>query len=733
MELKDFQVAAIARLNAAMGERGRRDVVLKAPTGSGKTIILTHFMRDYMRDNPRAAFVWLTPGKGELEEQSKAKMDRYCPDASTKDLADVMVGGFAAGDAAFINWEKLTKKGSNALKDGERTNFIEWVEKARSEGVEFKVVVDESHQNFTEKADAIVSLFGTDKIVRASATPLADRTALLVEVGEADVIAEGLIKRRILINPEFPRQVALAADDADGTAYLLERALEKRTALAQAFVRLERPVNPLILVQLPNDSDAQLDEVEKWFAKRRIDVAGGTLAVWLAKRHDNLDGLADSDGRQVAVIIKQAVATGWDCPRAHILVKLRHNMDETFEIQTIGRIRRMPEAVHYGDDLLDSCYLYTFDTRFTEGVRRELGSRALDAKRLFLRPEHKAFALVKEQRTMVADGRDPVLALEAVAARLAAVYGAGVGGTRNRARLAAAGYDFRAEIWRHTQSGEAAEIGDFARGKGFSDVAFSQRLDTHGHGRPFHHVVAEVGAACGLRYEDCRKVVFRLFGAAGEGDGGRVLSLGVRELYAFVINNAQRLREDFRAAMAAGARAEGAGRAVSERPFRFPHEWVMAYDGALKVQQECVKNVYAGYLKSARPRSQGEVKFERWCEDCADVAWWYRNGDMGETFLSIVYADNAGRQRLFYPDYILGFGGATWIVEVKGGFTPSGQSENIDLYAEKKAAALKAYCARHGLRGGFVCHDAGDDALLVSEDGFSEDPKAPCWRLLDVV
>ena len=237
MELKDFQVEAIARLNAAMGERGRRDIVLKAPTGSGKTIILTHFMRDYMRDNPRTAFVWLTPGKGELEEQSKAKMDRYCPDVSTKDLADVMVNGFAAGDAVFVNWEKLTKKGSNALKDGERTNFVEWVEKARAEGVSFKVVVDESHQNFTEKADAIVSLFGTDKIIRASATPLADRTALLVEVGETDVIAEGLIKRRILINPDFPRRVALAADDADGTAYLLERALERRSTRSRSGSR----------------------------------------------------------------------------------------------------------------------------------------------------------------------------------------------------------------------------------------------------------------------------------------------------------------------------------------------------------------------------------------------------------------------------------------------------------------------------------------------------------------
>ena len=728
MELKDFQIECIARLTAAMGEAGRRDIVLKAPTGSGKTIILTHFMREYMRDNPSAAFVWLTPGKGELEEQSKAKMDRYCHNASTKTLADVMAGGFAAGDAVFVNWEKL-KPGANALKDSERTNFVEWVEKARAEGVAFKVVIDESHHNFTEKADAVVSLFGTDKIVRASATPLADKTAILVEVSEADVIAEGLIKRRILINPDFPRKVTLAADDADGTAYLLARALEKREALAAAFAKRGRPVNPLVLVQLPNNSDAQLDEVEKWFAKRHVDVAGGGLAVWLANRHDNLEGLADNDGRQVAVVIKQAVATGWDCPRAHVLVKLRRNMDETFEIQTIGRIRRMPEAVHYDDDLLDSCYLYTFDAKFTEGVRKEAGGGALDAKKLFIRPERKAFALVKEQRTMVTAGSDPALALAAVAARLAAAHhvDAGGDGTKNRKRLQAAGYDFRADVWQHTQTGEATAIGDLVKGKGLEDVAFRQRLDTHSHGRAFHHAVAEIGAGCGLPYEDCRKVMFRLFGA----DGGGVLSLGVKELYAFVINNAQALKEDFREAMAAGAGAKGADKGVSEREFRFPHEWTMTFDGTLKVQEACAKNVYGGYMKSARPRSRGEVTFERWCEASGRVAWWYRNGDMGETFFSIVYEDNAGRQRLFYPDYVLEMDGETWVVEVKGGFTPSGQSENIDAYAEKKAAALAAYCARHGLRGGFVCHDESEDALLVSENGFSEDPKAACWRLLD--
>lgn len=732
MKLKNFQEEAIVRLNAAMMERGRRDIILKAPTGSGKTIILTRFMSEYMRDNSAVAFVWLTPGKGELEEQSKAKMDCYCHNASTKNLADVMADGFAAGDAVFVNWEKLTKKGSNALKDSERTNFLEWIEKAHNDGVAFKIVVDESHQNFTEKADAIVSLFGTDKIIRTSATPKEDKTAILVEVTEADVIAEGLIKKSILINPDFPRKVALSQSDIDGTAYLLEQACAKREELLRAFANKGRPINPLILVQLPNNSEAQLDEIEKWFAKRHIDVAGGSLAVWLSGRHDNLEGLADNDGRQIAVIIKQAVATGWDCPRAHILVKLRHNMDETFEVQTIGRIRRMPEAIHYEDNLLDSCYLYTLDRKFTEGVRSELGGYAQDAKKLFIKPEYKTFSLTKEQRTMVTDQRDPVVALEAVLEYLKQKYKIALEDCKTQTRLRTAGYDFRADIWQHTQSGEVTEAKDLVKGKGLIDVSFSQRLNTHKHGRAFHHVVANIGAGCGLPYEDCRKVIFRLFSESNK-DGLSVLSFDSKALYAFVINNEKRLKEDFRAAMASEELQKATINKVAERQFFIPHEWVMTYNGEAKVQQECKKNVYGGYLQSARPRSKGEVKFEHWCEDCSSVVWWYRNGDMGETFFSIVYEDNARHQRLFYPDYILAINGVIWIVEVKGGFTPSGRSENIDDYAAKKADALQRYCVKHDLHGGFVCYYEEDDVLLISENGFSENPKDDCWSLLNSI
>lgn len=113
--LANFQIKAIADLTDAM-EQSNRDIVLKSCTGSGKTIILTHFMDEYFKSNNKTIFIWLTPGKGNLEEQSKKKMDQYIHGSQTKLLSDIMTSGFAENDACFINWEKLTKRGITLLK-----------------------------------------------------------------------------------------------------------------------------------------------------------------------------------------------------------------------------------------------------------------------------------------------------------------------------------------------------------------------------------------------------------------------------------------------------------------------------------------------------------------------------------------------------------------------------------------------------------------------------------------
>ena len=725
INLMQFQLKAIKALLESM-EEPQRDIILKSPTGSGKTIILTHFMDEYMQGHSRTVFVWLTPGKGNLEEQSKAKMDAYIHNAQTKLLADVMTSGFAENDVCFINWEKLTKKGNNALKDSERTNFLEWIEKAFNDGLSFKIVIDESHQNFTAKADEIVQLFKTDKIIRCSATPISDKKAKLIEIKEEDVIAEGLIKKMLVINENFPQVV----ETDDQTDYLLDKALLKQRELRSLLLQCGKDIDPLIVVQLPNNSDLLLDTVEKFFERNGITYEAGTLAVWLSRRHENLDNISENNGEQVAVIIKQAVATGWDCPRAYILVKLRENMDETFEVQTIGRIRRMPEAKHYDCDALDSCYLYTFDGKFTQGVKSSLGKAALEAKTLFLKNESKSFSLTKEQRTMVTDLRDPRRALTAIAKHLKSEYGLTGDKKQNRVRMESKDYIFSDDIVRYTLSGNVVELAELSETDKLNAIAVKEPIKTHEHGREYHRRLSKMGGEIGMRYAYMNTIVGKLFGEKYF-YSEKVLALAPRELYAFAINNTDRLRRIFRDAMAVQLeQTVMQDNPVSERKFTIPQSTMFTYDATNKVQTESIKNVYRGYLLSAEPRSSAEKKFEKFCETCAAVDWIYKNGDKGDEYLSVVYNDNSGAQKLFYPDYVLSVRGETWIVETKGGFTRGGDSEDIDIFSPKKFEVLQAYLKKHGLKGGFVRHDKQSEELCVCIDNYSDDIHSDGWGIL---
>ena len=44
-------------------------------------------------------------------------MTKYLPSLTSKNISDVLLSGFEAGDTAFINWETITKKGNTALKE----------------------------------------------------------------------------------------------------------------------------------------------------------------------------------------------------------------------------------------------------------------------------------------------------------------------------------------------------------------------------------------------------------------------------------------------------------------------------------------------------------------------------------------------------------------------------------------------------------------------------------------
>lgn len=726
--LANFQLKAIEALMEAMGEPNR-DIILKSCTGSGKTIILTHFMDEYLKSTNKAVFVWLTPGKGNLELQSKAKMDKYIHGSNTKLLSDIMSSGFEENDACFINWEKLTKKGNNALKDSERTNFVEHIQNAIDNGLTFTIIVDESHQNDTIKADDILALFNANKIIRCSATPKNYKNALLIEIPEEDVISEGLIKKLLIINENFEQHISVE----DQISYLLDKALEKQRDLRAAYAKKDSGVNPLIIVQLPNKSDALLDRVEEYFESKGITYENNLLSVWLSDKKQNLEDIEDNDATPIAVIIKQAVATGWDCPRAQILVKLRDNMSEVFEIQTIGRIRRMPEAKHYGEDLLDCCYLYTLDEKFTESVKLSLGTGALDAYKVFLKPEYRSFTLISQYKTDIPFPRDAKFALKVICKFFEKKYHTSTDLDKNQSQLEAYGYSFDEDIVDFTKSGSVSVLSKDQITE-LNDISIHEPLNTHKHGKEYHHCVAEIGYKANLDYSSTNTIMRKLF-LNGVRCDAKILRLETRNLYAFIINNERRLIEDVRDAMAdESLQLTLAIPRITEKPVGFPLEMIFTYDGTSKSQMEYTKNVYTGYLSSAEKRSMPEKLFERFCEGSDKVKWFYKNGDKGSEYFSIVYTDNFGKQKSFYPDYVVGTnGGDIWIIETKGGFTKSGSSEDIDRFTAKKFGVLRKYLDGYNLQGGIVRQDKQSGELCICVDKYSDNIHDENWQLLSEV
>ena len=145
-------------------------------------------------------------------------------------------------------------------------------------------------------------------------------------------------------------------------------------------------------------------------------------------------------------------------------------------------------------------------------------------------------------------------------------------------------------------------------------------------------------------------------------------------------------------------------------------------------------NVYKEYTNefiTDKTRSKPERLFERYCETNNNIEWYYKNGDTGQQYLSIVYLDGIDKQWLFYPDYVLKMkDGTVWIIETKGGEV-SGHSKNIDLQIENKFNAFKEYAQKYNLKWGFV-RDIDED-LFINNTDYVEDMSNDSWVPLSAI
>lgn len=723
INLFDFQEKAVINLlDIATDSRSKQTVIVKSPTGSGKTIILIDFIEEYLtKISSSTAFIWLCPGKGDLEEQSRQKMQKFAPHRYTQNLFDALQNGFDAESTTFINWELVTKKGNTAIRDSERKNLFDRIAEAHRAGTEFIVIIDEEHSNNTAKAKSIIDAFSAKKIIRVSATAVENKRYEYLEIDEVDVINAGLITKALYVNEGLVDGMEIS----DDYECLLDLADAKRKAIAARYKELGKAIRPLVLIQFPNGQPETIRAVEIKLESMGYTYDNGMVSIWMSEdKRDLPDNLTENDATPVFLLMKQAISTGWDCPRAKILVKLREGMSEGFEIQTIGRIRRMPEARHYEDDLLDFCYVYTFDEKYKAGLLSSM-DKAYETRRLFLKDKCKTFTLEKEIRDMDFDGLGEREVLFKIHETLVAKYHLGSDKKQNQRLLADAGYIFGAEI--HGQALQGEFVRTSALTESHSYITTHKRVDTHKHGMQLMHSIDAIKSSIGMAQNKVKTILERLFRKGGN-SSWKLIALETAEFYAFIINNQHKLKEEFREVTAQMAVQTSMQLHPKKSTFHIPEQDFFRYDPNVKSEVEYLSNAYHEYTSgfaTSLVRSTCEMLFEQHCEGRQDIEWVYKNGDTGQQYFSIVYVDGIQKQWLFYADYIvMKKDGTVWVIETKGGET-KGQDKNIDRQIENKFNAFKAYATKHNLHWGFVRDK--DNQLYINNTEFAVDMADEHW------
>ncbi len=371
----------------------RKKLVFIAPTGSGKTVMASEMLRmlnvelqeDANAPCNEVAYIWIAPNK--LHEQSYFKMKSYFTETMELhpvifDDLDHSVSGFIQpDDILFINWESINRVNTLMARETEMSSSLYNIAQRTQEeqGIPIIVIIDEEHLfagRQANRSEQVLQRINPKVEIRISATPIT-RSDYQVSVLRENVIAEQMIKRGVVLNP------ALSFDNPNNTLnqHLIDNALKKRDELAEAYRALGVNINPLLLIQLPNDSSETMsaedttirNEVEQYLEQKNITVTNAKLAIWLSGEKKNLDGIEDFDNLTDVLLFKQAIAMGWDCPRAAVLLIFRKIESFTFTAQTVGRILRMPEQKFYDDDRLNMGYVYTnLSKNIIEIVREDM-------------------------------------------------------------------------------------------------------------------------------------------------------------------------------------------------------------------------------------------------------------------------------------------------------------------------------------------------------------------------
>jgi len=413
-------------------DHDRHAFSLTAATGAGKTVMaaavfeaLFHGDDYYEFDaDPGAVVIWFSDDPS-LNEQTRFRLMECADRLRHTDLVVVENSfnraRFEAGKIYFLNTQKLGRKSllvRGFEGEGDGGLFPETRPDLRSHTIwdtirntiddpalTLYLVLDEAHRGMgtpttsaqNEKSTIVKRLINGEKgvpgipvVLGISATVerfnramegAQGRTTLpSIEVDPTRVQDSGLLKDTIVL--DIPDEVG------QFDTVLVRRATDKlreSTAEWAAYARQQasgETVVPLMVLQVPNapnhnDIGRALDTIfQQWtalpencvahvFGEHSAQTFGPYSVPYISPER-----VQDETAVRV-LIAKDAISTGWDCPRAEVMVSFRRAVDRTHITQMLGRMVRTPLARRIpGNDRLNSvdCLLPFFDEETVKAV-----------------------------------------------------------------------------------------------------------------------------------------------------------------------------------------------------------------------------------------------------------------------------------------------------------------------------------------------------------------------------
>ncbi len=418
--VKDLRVDIAEALDNYRRRKRTQVVSLQAPTGAGKTIIAAGLIEDIFfgstladgttfEEQPEAIFVWLSDSP-ELNVQSKEKIELKTSRLTFGQCVTIAEDSFDMemledGHIYFLNTQKISRnKKLTQHSDGRLYTIWETLDNTvQNKSDRLYFIIDEAHRGAKSKREA-----GTDTTImqrfikgyeytengikhKMHAMPVilgisatSNRFNTLVGnitnvslqkyvITPDDVRSSGLLKDRIVITyPDDPKK--------NNDIVLLEATVDEWLKKCKRWHQYTSEqhyanVDPVLVIQVCQGhngalSDTNLEDILVKIEEKvgtpfkRGEVAhcfgeGAALELnGLSIPHVKASEIADNHKIKV-VFFKEALSTGWDCPRAETMMSFAVRNDPTYIAQLLGRMIRTPLQTRVmRDEFLNDVKLY---------------------------------------------------------------------------------------------------------------------------------------------------------------------------------------------------------------------------------------------------------------------------------------------------------------------------------------------------------------------------------------